>query len=104
MARMSSSCFSIGSFIDFRVTLNRIPSFSSCLDKTRIIVAEFRTSSSTFSILSTKLTPEEPDFPNPKQTLLHCLLLITTPITIPTTNNTGCHNVTRFTNHPRTGF
>lgn len=92
----------IGSFKFLLVTRKRVPSFSSCLDKTRMIVVELRISSSSFSILSTKLTPAEEPLPGLEnstlQILRHCRLLITAPIAIPPTNTTHCPTRTRFPN------
>ncbi len=84
----------MGSLRDLRVTRNLIPNFSSCLDKTRIIVVELRKSSSNFSILSKKFTSTIPPLLLEVclQIRLHCRLRIHEPIATPPTNNTIPHH------------
>lgn len=93
----------MGSFKAFLVTRNQIPNFSSCLDITLTTVAELLRSSSNFSILPTKSTPESPGLEESIH-LLHCRLRITEPITIPPTNNTNCHTKTLFPSPTKIGF
>jgi len=75
----------MGSFKAFLVTLNLIPNFSSCLDKTLTTVRELFKSSSNFSILWRKLT-SNPFFPFSTHTRLHWRLRIQTPIKTPITS------------------
>lgn len=94
----------IGSFWAFRAALTRIPSFSSCLEKTRIRVAELRKSSSNFSTLLNKLLPwDAGPFGNPApDTLRHCRRRITAPTTILATKTTHCHTKILLPTHPKT--
>lgn len=94
----------IGSFKAFLLALTRIPNFSSCLDKTLTIVPELRRSSSNFSILPTKFTPESPLLDTSLHILLHCRLRIEAPIAAAPTNITNCHTKTLFPNHAKNGF
>ena len=93
-----------GSFKVLFVTLNRIPNFSSFLDKTLVTVTELRTSSSNLSILSIKLTPESSEFGALTRMLLHCRLRIKAPTATAPTNRTDCHTKTLFPNHAMTEF
>lgn len=77
---------STGFFRPFRVTLNLIPSFSSCLDRTRISVAELLKSSSSLLIFSIKFTSNTP-FAVSGKIRFHCRLRIQAPIATPATRN-----------------
>lgn len=78
----------MGSFKAFLVSLNLVSSFSSCLDKTLMMVAELRISSSTFSSLPTKPTTTPSLFA--LQILRHCLQRITLPTTTAPTSSEYC--------------
>lgn len=69
-------------FRALRVTRNRIPNFSSCLDITRINVAEFLKPSSNFSILPNKFT-SKPPLTDPARNRLHWRRRIHAPIPTP---------------------
>lgn len=99
----------MGSLRVLRVTRNLIPNFSSCLDKTRIMVAELRKSSSNFSILSSKFTsttPPPPLFQVCLHNRCHCRLRIHDPIATPPANNAIPHHAQALfpTNSTSTAF
>lgn len=93
----------MGCFRALRVTRNRIPNFSSCLDKAVPIVVELFKSPSNFSILSNKLTSITP-FTVSLQIRLHCRLRTHVPIQTPNTSNINPNAKGRFPVPPRTVF
>lgn len=103
MNHHASITSAMGSLRALRVTRNLIPSFSSCLDKTRMIVAELRRSSSNFSTLSSRFT-STPPFTVSRHTRLHCLFRIHAPIATPPANSTTPHTETLFPISTRTAF